>query len=641
MVRDMKRKLAVFGNGWTNEYLQIVMSGIRKCADENNMDIFLFMNYSVSKAPEIVERGEANIFLLPHMEDFDGAILLANTFHGASDFAYLKEKLSAKNIPAVSLEYEIEGMDSLETDNYTGMFELTRHLVEDHQVKKFLLVCGPQDNLESNCRKDAVIDALSQAGICLEENNIIYGLWSYNVAVELVGKWLEEHKDLPDAIVCLNDIMAMACCSTLKQRGIKVPQQVKVTGFDNLQSGKAFSPMITTVDRGWENLGYQGAQYIVDRLAGKEVLKKPEKIKTKLVPGESCGCDVTDKKVLEDINNSSGYGDLVSFAFFGGRLCDIAEIMSNIITEEEFHRELGAFWEKGHPFEGDELYVCLHDKFFSVFNESEPLQKIGYGSTMNMICGLKDGKLMDRCMFKTRQLVPNYDADAKKSRMYVFMPLYIKNNNFGYVVFGDEVPMIYDYGAYTWSRHLSQNLERVRQNIKLEEMNNKLIALSITDALTGLYNRLGCDEKVLSYLEKCQKEGKSGVVMFADINKMKRINDKYGHLQGDIAICTTARVIKEVLPEDWIQVRYGGDEFLIVGHSAGEAQLNAYADKICEYLKEQSKMLQLPYIIKVGIGFTIVEAGQEFNLAECLRRADEAMYVKKSEQHKEEEKEEN
>jgi diguanylate cyclase (GGDEF)-like protein len=46
---------------------------------------------------------------------------------------------------------------------------------------------------------------------------------------------------------------------------------------------------------------------------------------------------------------------------------------------------------------------------------------------------------------------------------------------------------------------------------------------------------------------------------------MKVINDKYGHLQGDLAICTVAKVIKQVLKKNWIVVRYGGDEFLMVG----------------------------------------------------------------------------
>lgn len=121
----MKRKIAVFGNGWSNEYLRTVMSGIRKCAIENNVDIFLFMNYSASGGlDENLEVGESNIFALPDFGEFDGVILLSNTFHLQREFDYLQEQITSHKIPAISLEYELSGMDYLGTDNYSGMYEL-------------------------------------------------------------------------------------------------------------------------------------------------------------------------------------------------------------------------------------------------------------------------------------------------------------------------------------------------------------------------------------------------------------------------------------------------------------------------------------------------------------------------------------
>ena len=83
--------------------------------------------------------------------------------------------------------------------------------------------------------------------------------------------------------------------------------------------------------------------------------------------------------------------------------------------------------------------------------------------------------------------------------------------------------------------------------------------------MTGLRNRTGFDALALPYLLDCQKQGKNSAIVFADVNKMKTINDMYGHLQGDLALCTVAEAIKKSLPRNWIAVRYGGDEFLMVG----------------------------------------------------------------------------
>ena len=59
----MKKRIAVCGSGWSNEYLKTVMSGIRKCAKENDTDVFLLMNYTVTNAEKFKETGESNIFV--------------------------------------------------------------------------------------------------------------------------------------------------------------------------------------------------------------------------------------------------------------------------------------------------------------------------------------------------------------------------------------------------------------------------------------------------------------------------------------------------------------------------------------------------------------------------------------------------
>ena len=71
----MKRKIAVCGNGWSNEYLEIAMSGIRKCAEENNADVFLMFNFSSTDTEPFKQEGDANIYKLLEYGDFDGVIL--------------------------------------------------------------------------------------------------------------------------------------------------------------------------------------------------------------------------------------------------------------------------------------------------------------------------------------------------------------------------------------------------------------------------------------------------------------------------------------------------------------------------------------------------------------------------------------
>jgi diguanylate cyclase (GGDEF)-like protein len=167
------------------------------------------------------------------------------------------------------------------------------------------------------------------------------------------------------------------------------------------------------------------------------------------------------------------------------------------------------------------------------------------------------------------------------------------------------------------------------------EMNRQLSVLSLTYGLTGVYNRMGCERVAYPFLERRHILGKSAILMFADINKMKVINDKYGHLQGDLAICTVAKVIREVLKDDWIVVRYGGDEFLMVGECESDRGPESLLKEIDETLEKTREQMQLPYPLKAGLGYVVISPDEKLNLSDCLKRADEAMYEMKKKQHNE------
>ena len=632
----MKKKIAVFSNGWSNEFLRIVMGGIRKCAAENNIDIFLFMNYETNECTPDSAVGETNILRLPDLDEFDGVILCANTFNLQSEYNYIREQIISKHVPAISLEYELEGIDFLGSDNYSGMFALVRHLLEEHNVQKILYVSGPAGNIESDIRTRAVVDAMERSGLPLKEEDIVCGNWSYFPSRKVVERYLDEHTELPDAIVCANDVMAMAICKLLEEKGISVPEQVKVTGYDHLNEGITFSPSIASVDRNWGDMGEKAVHHLLDKIAGKEV---PGRLvsDSKVAVGGSCGCK-THKKESEQrhIQNITDYHNVIDTVYFGLHLCDMAEVMSRVQREEMLHEALEDFWKNEHKYMSDSFYLCLNDNFFSSLENGEKMKQRGYSSFVDVIGGLYGGEPVDRQRMETRQLVPDYEEDSPDSHTYIFISVYSKKECYGYVVFCNEAPIMYDYSLNVWNRHLAQNLERVRQNIKLVGMNDKLAALSITDSLTGIYNRLGYEKLAVPYLERCHKEGRTGVFIFSDVNKMKIINDKYGHIQGDVALCTVAKVLGETCPEGWISLRYGGDEFLTVGECTGEEQVIALRETLIERLREESGKMQLPYTLKMGIGFALISPDEELNLSDSLKRADGSMYLMKREQHKEE-----
>ena len=624
----MKKKIAVCGNGWSNEYIEIVLSGIRKCAKSNNADVFFLFNFSVGDTEEYMQEGQININRLLEYGNFDGVILLANTFHMQSEFDYLCRIVKELQLPCVTLEYPLPDIDFIGSDNYSGMHELCTHLVEHHGYQNFAFISGPEGNAESDSRKQALEDILTVHGLSLPQENIIFGNWNYYEVERQLPIWLASHA-LPDVFVCANDVMATAACSVLRAHDIIVPNDVKVTGFDHLLSARNYFPTIASVDRNWDNMGFQSMEYILDLIDGKPSVSEHH-VNSYAVPGESCGCNPADTLSLNKrLGSASPYESYVRSSFWSGHLCDIADCLSTINTEKDLHTAFTDFITNDHSYVGDELYICLVDNFFTSLMGGKPLTSIGYTKHMNVICNMINGQPGEQVLIDTKELFPNYNCEGECGHMYTFFPLLTKEGCYGYAVLGNEVPMIYDYSAYNWMRSISQNLQQVRRNITIHELNRQLEQLSVTDGLTGVYNRLGCETIVYPYVSECHAHGKNTVLMFSDINKMKEINDRFGHLAGDTAICTVAKVLCKALGDKWLVVRYGGDEFLMVGEYSEQQHPHNLIKDINRLLKDTTERLQLPYSLTIGIGYVIIDADEELNLAECLRKADEAMYLTK------------
>jgi len=630
----VKKRIAVCGSGWSNEYLKTVMSGIRKCAEKSNTDVFLLMNYTVSNAEKYKETGEANLFSLLEYVDFDGVLILSNTLHTQDEYDYIQRVVKEKSIPAICLEYQLPDIDFIGTDNYSGMYELCGHLFEHHKISHPVYISGPVENTESGIRRKALEDVMNEHGLFLEEKDVLYCNWNYYEVTEELPKWLQENKELPDVFVCANDVMAMAVCEVLENKGIRVPEDVMVTGFDRLESAVLYNPMIATVDRSWDDMGYRAMECLLQKLEDPS-LHVSEYVNSKAVPAKSCGCELSDDYQKKKPKNLGLYNNIVSGTFWGGHLCDIVERLGKAISDEELHVFFVTYLQEDHKHEGDELYVCLVDNFFSSLSDDTLLPQTGYSNTMDVIAGLKDGIAVPRMSVNIERIIPCYDEDEPGGRLFTLVPFYSADGCFGYVAFGNELQMMYDYSLYNWMRNLTECFAHVRQNIVLADMNRKLEILSVTDGLTGVYNRMGCERIAYPYLEKCHRQGKRAVMMFADINRMKRINDKFGHIQGDVAITTVATSIREVLTDSWIIVRYGGDEFLMVGECDKEEEADRLLKEIMSRMQEKAAKMKLPYKLKVGLGFVFVEPHENLDLPDCLRRADEAMYAMKKITHKE------
>ena len=230
----MKKKIAVFTNGWNDDYLDFALEGIRRRAAEDNIDVFIFLNYTSYDKTKDELTGELNILNYPQLNDFDGVLLLGNTLNNAGENVILREKILEAKVPALCLEYELDDINCIRTENVNGMRELAEHMITVHGVKDVFWISGPRDNIDSQERYQAVIETMEKHGLKIDPDKFFDGCWSYAIVEEKLPEVIAKMDKLPDVFMCANDSMAMATCVVLERAGINVPQDVRVTGYDNL-----------------------------------------------------------------------------------------------------------------------------------------------------------------------------------------------------------------------------------------------------------------------------------------------------------------------------------------------------------------------------------------------------------------------
>lgn len=174
---------------------------------------------------------------------------------------------------------------------------------------------------------------------------------------------------------------------------------------------------------------------------------------------------------------------------------------------------------------------------------------------------------------------------------------------------------------------------RVRdRTADLEQANEEIRQLSVTDDLTGVTNRRGFYLLAESALHASRRDGHSCLLAFIDVDGLKQVNDDKGHLVGDALIADAARLLRATLRKSDIVARLGGDEFcvLVTDPDAGPAVLRA---RIVDALRCFNEAETRPYRLSTSIGLMRVPATDISTVDELLARADELMYEEKKARH--------
>jgi diguanylate cyclase (GGDEF)-like protein len=163
----------------------------------------------------------------------------------------------------------------------------------------------------------------------------------------------------------------------------------------------------------------------------------------------------------------------------------------------------------------------------------------------------------------------------------------------------------------------------------LQRQADQLRALSLVDELTGLYNRRGFLTLATQQLKLCDRSRRSAMVVFVDLDGMKRINDELGHEFGDLALIETASVLRQCFRYSDVVARLGGDEFVVLAVEADPPTGELVTERLYEKLAEMNQKPDRAFQLQFSVGVAPYDPEKSEMVEEVLARADNLMYESK------------
>jgi LacI family transcriptional regulator len=279
--------------------LAFMHSPVRANEAEVEADSLLYTDIIIRGVEAEAARHGYSLLLCSAGEEHpDGIAPLRNLTQSVDGWIVLDRVLSADEVPEISRRTplvlmagagESDSAYTVRVDNEGGISSLVTHLVEVHGARRFGYMSGLNESPDNVARLRALRDSARRHGVSVDDADIISCDWTSGGAEVQTARWLDCRVDLPDVLVCANDQMAIGAIHAMGAKGLKVPRDIAVTGFDDIPIARYLTPALTTVRQSSSAMGAEAVDVLLAAMAGEPVANTTT-LASRLQVRHSCGC---------------------------------------------------------------------------------------------------------------------------------------------------------------------------------------------------------------------------------------------------------------------------------------------------------------------------------------------------------------
>lgn len=606
----------------TSYYQQQLVHTLSKTASKHGYNLLTFSAFTIYGSDTKNAAGEYNILHLIPYEQLDALIVCHDTFNSNEAVEELWKLVTERcQAPIISIRKKVNGCYNILVEDTDAIPAFVRHFHDVHHFDRIAFMSGPYNHPDAIFRLEKYKEAMAELGLDCPEEYIFEGNFWKDCALD-ASKHFMSLKKRPQAIVCANDYMALSLCKELTLQGYSVPQDIAISGFDDVRDARANVPPLTTCYVSVSDMAKKAMETIDTLLNGKEA-PACTFVPTKIIIRNSCGCESSTMKdlslsrmyeveLMEQLINQNAHNTFVSIS------------LENMTSAEDIGDYLRL---EDVPGIARDFYLCLGIHGNGAYPQVKK-KAPGFAKRSHSIYSLRDLNPIATSSFETKKLLPP-EAIREEPMAVFFFPIHYLEYNFGYVAATSNGEEAQDTLFHSWLSLIGNTLENSRIRAKNQALLEKLNMLYHEDFLTKLYNRRGFEQFSEEEFSEAKKHNIKTMTLSIDMDNLKYINDVYGHSHGDLALQTIADAMRQACSGCEICARIGGDEFAVFGYDYSEDKAKQYTENFLQYLKDFNADSSLPYWVNASFGYTISDPSLSISREQYMKASDDLLYQNK------------
>ena len=621
---NSRKTIAVFGCCYTSRYRVSLSQALNQAAEELGVNL-VYINFLGNIGNINIQYGIYEFDLLDYIDlsQFDGIIYDGEGYNVEGMAEKVINALRKATCPIVSISNEVDGFINIHFDDAEGQRVLVEHFLHEHHFTKLGYMAGYLQHPDARLRLAEFRKVMREHGLPEDGMGVFEGDFWFLKGNEAADYFLSK-PERPEAIICANDYMAISLATALRERGLRVPEDIAVSGYDGTIEGQEFLPRLTSMTRERLDIARTSLRVLIEQCELSEPGPEPNiHIKPRPIFSQSCGCEpVNYMNEVENLNSIYGVNRELLHNLYDAEssLLNLNRIESVFELSEVFRKNADNFGAYAS------FFLMMH-----VDAEGKPSYDSDFTSpTGNFVplIWLDNHNEYERGKqdFSRSLLIPHSADDGPQ--IYYIMSVHCAERMFGYSLVKMETREIFNEYYNMWMLNLAITLEQLMKNDRIRKLIERLESLSVHDALTGMLNRRGFDERSREAIRMI-KEDRLVCTMVIDMDGLKRINDVYGHHEGDRAIKAAAELIMACCQNGEIAGRAGGDEFYVFAPDYSERKLLRFVDTLRRKLKTYNTEMKKPYQLDLSYGTFLTMTDGSGRLDDFLRISDSRMYEQK------------